>query len=88
MYFTVNEATVELLKTAEVQEWGACIPPHTDLNKIVSMDTNDHYRIYAQLEKVLVAPQKLAEDCTHQISVKDQKLLIQKYEIVVKLCFS
>ena len=69
---------MELLKTPEVQLWGSSTPPHTDLHKIVSMDTSDHYRIFAELEKILVSPQKLAEDCTHQLSAADQKMLIEK----------
>ena len=79
--YAVSEATAELLKTSEVQEWGACIPPHTDLVKIVSMDTNDHYRIFSELEKVLMAPHKLSEACTHQISTKHQKLLIERFAL-------
>lgn len=73
-----KDATCELLKNPEVQEWGAGLPPHTDLEKIVSMDTCDHYRVFAELEKVLVAPLKLNEDCTHQISPPDQKMLVEK----------
>ncbi|KAA0186844.1 hypothetical protein HAZT_HAZT008261 [Hyalella azteca] len=43
------------------------------------MDTSDHYRRFAEFEKILVAPYKLAEDCTHQISTRHQKLLIEKF---------
>uniref|UniRef100_A0A6A7FSD2 Acidic fibroblast growth factor intracellular-binding protein-like n=2 Tax=Hirondellea gigas TaxID=1518452 RepID=A0A6A7FSD2_9CRUS len=76
---SVVEAVTELLKTPEVQEWGAIIPPHTDLTKIVAMDTNDHYRIFYELEKVLMSPQKLSHHCTHQISVQHQKILIERF---------
>ncbi|KAF2355441.1 Acidic fibroblast growth factor intracellular-binding protein [Trinorchestia longiramus] len=76
---SVGEATAELLKTSEVQEWGTGLPLHTDLQKIVAMDTNDHYRRFSEFEKILVAPFKLADECTHQISARHQKLLIEKF---------
>lgn len=88
LVIAVGEATLELLRTSEVQEWGSDLPPHTDLQKIVAMDTSDHYRTFAEFEKVFATPYKIDEDCSHQISSRQKKFLIERFHYIYVFAFN
>lgn len=68
---SAHEAASLLQKRGILQQYGATFD-------LLLSDTQDHYRTFAMLERMLHNPTKLQEQLTFQLSLDTQRMLIAR----------